>query len=66
MSRLFYVDFHACYLSGLTFANPSDEARLVKKMFDNYTKAVRPAERSVDALRVDFSVRVIQVIDFVS
>ena len=38
----------------------------MKKIFANYTKAVRPAERSVDALRVDFSVRVIQVIDFVS
>ena len=53
-------------LEGTPLPNPSDEAKLVEKILTNYSKAVRPAEKAVNPLQLDFDVRVIQVIDFVS
>ena len=62
MSRMFIL----VSLEGTPLSNPSDEAKLVEKILANYTKAVRPAESAINPLQLDFDVRVIQVIDFVS
>lgn len=61
----YQFSFHGCFLEAL-IKRDDDELELVKYLFDNYSKEVRPVKNKNTSIEVHFGIAYTQLVELVS
>lgn len=61
----YQFSFHGCFLEAL-INRDDDELELVKYLFDNYSKEVRPVKNKNTSIEVRFGIAYTQLVELVS